>query len=105
MSLLLLATIAMAGDPNGSGTYTDDLAGLKIATNFAWTLVAAFLVFWFYGRKQVAQESALLHLVAVTTAAGLDRAIQRDAAIVATDVSRNIWLRQACASSPPLAVL
>jgi Amt family ammonium transporter len=46
MSLLLLATIAMAGDPNGSGTYTDDVAGLKIATNFAWTLVAAFLVFF-----------------------------------------------------------
>jgi len=44
--LLLLTTMAMAGDPNGSGTYTDDVAGLKIATNFAWTLVAAFLVFF-----------------------------------------------------------
>lgn len=51
----------------------------------------------------LAAGAALLHLVAVTTAAGLDRAIQRDAAIVATDVSRNIWLRQACAASPPLA--
>jgi ammonium transporter, Amt family len=44
--LLLLTTMAMAGDPNGSNTYTDDVAGLKIATNFAWTLVAAFLVFF-----------------------------------------------------------
>ncbi|OPY48555.1 MAG: putative ammonium transporter [Methanosaeta sp. PtaU1.Bin060] len=44
--LLLLATTAMAGDPNGSGTYTDDVAGVKLATNFAWTLVAAFLVFF-----------------------------------------------------------
>ena len=44
--LLLLTTMAMAGDPNGSGTYTDDIAGLKIATNFAWTLMAAFLVFF-----------------------------------------------------------
>ena len=44
--LLLLATMAMAGDPNGSATYTEDVAGLKIATNFAWTLVAAFLVFF-----------------------------------------------------------
>jgi Amt family ammonium transporter len=44
--LLLLTTIAMAGDPNGSATYTDDVAGLKIATNFAWTLVGAFLVFF-----------------------------------------------------------
>jgi len=38
--------MAMAGDPNGSSTYTDDVAGLKIATNFAWTLVGAFLVFF-----------------------------------------------------------
>jgi Amt family ammonium transporter len=44
--LLLLTTMAMAGDPNGSSTYTDDVAGLTIATNFAWTLVAAFLVFF-----------------------------------------------------------
>ena len=44
--LLLLTTMAMAGDPNGSDTYTDDIAGLKIATNFAWTLMAAFLVFF-----------------------------------------------------------
>jgi Amt family ammonium transporter len=44
--LLLLTTMAMAGDPNGSGTYTDDVAGLKIATNFAWTLIAASLVFF-----------------------------------------------------------
>lgn len=46
LSLLLLATAAMAGDPNGSNTFTEDVAGLKIATNFAWTLVAAFLVFF-----------------------------------------------------------
>ncbi|HNX10307.1 MAG TPA: hypothetical protein PKL29_09335, partial [Methanothrix sp.] len=46
LTLLLLATMAMAGDPSGSSTYTDDVAGLKIATNFAWTLVGAFLVFF-----------------------------------------------------------
>jgi len=38
--------MAMAGDPNGSETFSDDIAGLSIATNFAWTLVAAFLVFF-----------------------------------------------------------
>lgn len=50
----------------------------------------------------LAGGAALLHLVAVTTATVLDRAIQRDAAIVATDVSRNIWLRRACPSALPL---
>ncbi|MFZ3094134.1 MAG: ammonium transporter [Methanothrix sp.] len=44
--LLLLTTIAMAGDPNGSNTYTDDVAGMKLAVNFAWTLIGAFLVFF-----------------------------------------------------------
>jgi len=44
--LLLTATMAIAGDPSGASTYTDDIAGLKTATNFAWTLVAAFLVFF-----------------------------------------------------------
>jgi Amt family ammonium transporter len=44
--LLQLATTALAGDPSGSNTFTEDIAGLKIATNFAWTLVAAFLVFF-----------------------------------------------------------
>jgi ammonium transporter, Amt family len=44
--LLLSATMAMAGDPSGANTYTDDAAGLKLAVNFAWTLVAAFLVFF-----------------------------------------------------------
>ncbi|WP_273271073.1 ammonium transporter, partial [Methanothrix sp.] len=38
--------IAMAGDPNGSNTYTDDVAGMKLAVNFAWTLIGAFLVFF-----------------------------------------------------------
>ena len=36
----------MAGDPNGSNTYTDDVAGMKLAVNFAWTLIGAFLVFF-----------------------------------------------------------
>ena len=44
--LLLSVTVAMAGDPNGSETYKDNVAGLKIAVNFAWTLVGAFLVFF-----------------------------------------------------------
>ena len=44
--LLLLTTIAMAGYPNGSNTYTDDVAGMKLAVNFAWTLIGAFLVFF-----------------------------------------------------------
>jgi len=37
--------IVEAGDPNGSVTYTDSIAGLKYAVNFIWTLVGAFLVF------------------------------------------------------------
>jgi Amt family ammonium transporter len=44
--LLLLTGIGLAGDPNGSATYTDSVEGVKIATNFAWTLVGAFLVFF-----------------------------------------------------------
>jgi Amt family ammonium transporter len=44
--LLLSATMVLAGDPNGSATYKDDVSGLKIAVNFAWTLVGAFLVFF-----------------------------------------------------------
>ena len=44
--LLLTMTVAMAGDPNGSATYKDDVSGLKTAINFAWTLVGAFLVFF-----------------------------------------------------------
>lgn len=44
--LLQSATMAMAGDPSGTSTYTDDAAGLKLAINFAWTLIAAFLVFF-----------------------------------------------------------
>ena len=44
--LLLSVTVATAGDPNGSATYKDNVAGLKIAVNFAWTLVGAFLVFF-----------------------------------------------------------
>ena len=52
--LLLLTTIAMAGDPNGSNTYTDDVAGMKLAVNFAWTLIGAFLVFFMQiGRAHV----------------------------------------------------
>jgi Amt family ammonium transporter len=44
--LLLLITTAMAGDPSGADTYTDDISGVATATNFAWTLMAAFLVFF-----------------------------------------------------------
>jgi len=44
--LLLSMSTAIAGDPNGSATYKDDVSGLKIAVNFAWTLVGAFLVFF-----------------------------------------------------------
>jgi Amt family ammonium transporter len=44
--LLLSATMVLAGDPNGSATYKDDVSGLKIAVNFAWTLIGAFLVFF-----------------------------------------------------------
>lgn len=42
----MLAMPALAGDPTGADTYTDDIAGVKIAINFTWTLVAAFLVFF-----------------------------------------------------------
>jgi Amt family ammonium transporter len=44
--ILMLAMPALAGDPGGADTYTDDIAGLKIAVNFTWTLIAAFLVFF-----------------------------------------------------------
>jgi Amt family ammonium transporter len=44
--MLALVPGAMAGDPSGVDTYTEDVAGLKTALNFAWTLVAAFLVFF-----------------------------------------------------------
>ncbi|MFO0794381.1 MAG: ammonium transporter [Candidatus Brocadiaceae bacterium] len=37
--------IVEAGDPNGSATYSDSIAGLKYSINFTWTLVGAFLVF------------------------------------------------------------
>jgi Amt family ammonium transporter len=44
--ILMLAMPALAGDPSGANTYTDDIAGLKLAVNFTWTLIAAFLVFF-----------------------------------------------------------
>src|SRR3972149_1844560 len=44
--ILVLALPAIAGDPSGANTYTDDVAGLKLAVNFTWTLIAAFLVFF-----------------------------------------------------------
>ncbi|MBI2560142.1 MAG: ammonium transporter [Planctomycetes bacterium] len=48
LSLLTgLTEIAEAGgDPSGAATFTDDVAGLKLAVNFAWTLVTGFLVFF-----------------------------------------------------------
>jgi Amt family ammonium transporter len=42
----MLAMPALAGDPSGANTYKDDIAGLKLAVNFTWTLIAAFLVFF-----------------------------------------------------------
>jgi len=44
--ILMFALPALAGDPSGSETYTDDLEGVKLAVNFTWTLIAAFLVFF-----------------------------------------------------------
>lgn len=44
--ILMLVMPALAGDPSGAETYKDDVAGLKIAVNFTWTLIAAFLVFF-----------------------------------------------------------
>ncbi|MBI2861274.1 MAG: ammonium transporter [Chloroflexi bacterium] len=38
--------LAHAADPSGAETYSDSVEGLKIAVNFSWTLIAAFLVFW-----------------------------------------------------------
>ncbi|MCC7211692.1 MAG: ammonium transporter [Candidatus Brocadia sp.] len=37
--------IVYAGDPSGSQTYSDSIAGLKFSVNFIWTLLGAFLVF------------------------------------------------------------
>lgn len=44
--ILTLIPEVMAGDPSGERTYTDDMEGLKIAINYMWVLVAAFLVFF-----------------------------------------------------------
>lgn len=44
--ILVLALPALAGDPNGAKTYTEDIAGMKLAINFTWTLIGAFLVFF-----------------------------------------------------------
>lgn len=44
--VLMLAMPALAGDPSGADTYKDDIAGMKLAVNFTWTLIAAFLVFF-----------------------------------------------------------
>ncbi|MFZ2412398.1 MAG: ammonium transporter, partial [Candidatus Methanoperedens sp.] len=44
--ILMLALPALAGDPSGADTYKDDIAGLKLAINFTWTLIGAFLVFF-----------------------------------------------------------
>ncbi len=41
----LAAGMVHAGDPNGSQTYSDSIAGLKLSINFTWTLLGAFLVF------------------------------------------------------------
>jgi Amt family ammonium transporter len=45
-AILTLLPGVMAGDPRGESTYTGDLEGVKIAINFVWVLVAAFLVFF-----------------------------------------------------------
>src|SRR4030067_2510384 len=42
---MLAAGSVHAGDPNGSQTYSDSIAGLKLSVNFTWTLLGAFLVF------------------------------------------------------------
>lgn len=44
--ILMLALPALAGDPSGAETYTNDIAGMKLAINFTWTLIGAFLVFF-----------------------------------------------------------
>jgi Amt family ammonium transporter len=44
--LLTMMPGVMAGDPSGESTYTGNIAGLEIAINFVWVLVAAFLVFF-----------------------------------------------------------
>jgi len=44
--ILMLALPGLAGDPSGAETYTNDIAGMKLAINFTWTLIGAFLVFF-----------------------------------------------------------
>lgn len=44
--ILTLIPGVMGGDPSGERTYADDIGGIKTAINFAWTLIAAFLVFF-----------------------------------------------------------
>ncbi len=47
----------------------------------------------------LAGSAALLHLIALAVSTDLDHAITQDAAVRATDVVRNTWLREACAPS------
>lgn len=44
--MLLIPVCSMAADPSGGATYSDSIEGIKIAVNVAWTLMAAFLVFF-----------------------------------------------------------
>lgn len=41
----LILQTALAGDPSGGITYSEDIHGLKVSINHAWTLLSAFLVF------------------------------------------------------------
>ncbi len=46
LTVILTISPVMAGDPSGGQTFTEDITGMKIAVNFTWTLIAAFLVFF-----------------------------------------------------------
>ncbi len=44
--LFYLTGLAEAADPNGTLTYSDNIAGLRHSSNFIWVLLAAFLIFY-----------------------------------------------------------
>lgn len=45
-SVALVAPLVFAGDPSGSQTYSESVAGVKTAVNFTWTIIMGALV-WF----------------------------------------------------------
>ncbi|MEM2989667.1 MAG: ammonium transporter [Halobacteria archaeon] len=46
IAMAFIPALVIAADPSGASTYTEDVKGVKIAANFTWVLICAFLVFF-----------------------------------------------------------